>query len=109
MISWERLSHKLSLRRMKWLWIGLAALPALRLYYVREMVAALMIFSVLFAGAALIVLIFFLLDIASQRVVVWMEAGVVRALGWVNDSAKDVATPLTSPPSPIASSQRDQS
>lgn len=91
MISLQRLPRKLSAPSTKWLWIGLAAVPAIRLYYVREMIAALMIFTVFFVGAATVVLIFFLLDLASQRIMAWIEAGVARALNWVNDAAKDVA------------------
>ena len=40
MISFTRLSHKLAgIDRKKWIWIGLAAAPTVRLYYVREMIA----------------------------------------------------------------------
>lgn len=91
MISLRRLARKLSAGGMKWLWIGIAAVPAMRLYYVREMAAALMIFSIFFAGAATVVLIFFFLDLASQRIVGWIEVGVVRGLSWVSDAVKGVA------------------
>jgi hypothetical protein len=89
--SLERSWHKLSAGGMKWLWIGLAAIPATRLYYVREMVAALMIFSIFFAGAAMVVLVLFFIDLASQRFMVWAEAGVVRSLSWANEAVKGVA------------------
>jgi uncharacterized membrane protein YraQ (UPF0718 family) len=54
-----------------WILVGLAALAAIRLYYVREMIAALVIFSVLFALAAGAVLTLFLLDLAGQRTLAW--------------------------------------
>jgi hypothetical protein len=74
-------SDKLPTARMKWVLIGLGALPALRIYYVREMVAALMIFSLLFVAGAIVVLVLFLLDLASQRLISWAEGGVLRAAG----------------------------
>jgi hypothetical protein len=86
--------------RGKWIWIGLAALPALRFYYVREMIAALMIFSVLFVAVAFVVLVIFLIDRFSQQIVVWAEPGAARVARWVADvpwigDARDaiVATP----------------
>jgi hypothetical protein len=74
-------SVKLPSPRMKWVLIGLGVLPALRIYYVREMVATLMIFSILFVAGAAFVLVLFLLDFASQRLLSWAEAGVLRAAG----------------------------
>jgi hypothetical protein len=81
-ISFRQLSHKLAgTDTKKWIWIGLAglaAVPTIRLYYVREMIAALIMFSVLFVGVAALVLIVFLLDRASQHAMIWAEAGVAR-------------------------------
>jgi hypothetical protein len=58
--------------------VGLITIGATQVYYVREMLAALIIFSVLFALAAAIVLslclILFLLDRASQLALRWIEA-----------------------------------
>ena len=48
-------------RVQKWLWIGLAAVAAFQLYFVREMVAALILLGVVFAAfATLVVLLNFL-------------------------------------------------
>ncbi len=55
----------------KWALLSLAALAAIRLYQVQEMIAALAIFSVLFALAAGAVLMLFLLDRAGQRTLAW--------------------------------------
>lgn len=94
MISIKQLQHHLpapfraitrTVIRTKWLWIVLAALLALRVYYVREMIAALMIFSVLFAAVGIVVLAVFLLDRASQLIVVWAEAGIRPVAHWVGD------------------------
>ena len=60
--------------------IALIAVAATQDYYVREMLAALIIFSVLFALVAAIVLTLFLLDRASQL-----------ALGWIEPHAKSFA------------------
>ncbi len=46
----------------KWLWGGLWALLGVQFYYVREMLAALVIFSILFAVVGFIVVILFVLD-----------------------------------------------
>ena len=82
----RRLSQRLPAAiTRKWLWFGLAAAFALRFYYVREMIAALIIFSVLFAAAAVLALVVFLLDRASQQIVIWAEPGVVRFVRWISD------------------------
>ena len=79
MISFRHLPAKsVGTHGKRWIWIGLAAVPAIRLYYVQEMIAALMMFSVLFVAVVVVVLILFLLDCASQYAMTWAEAGVVR-------------------------------
>ncbi len=50
----------------KWLWIGLAALVALQIYFVRELLAALMLFTGAFILCAIVVLVFYLIDQASR-------------------------------------------
>ena len=88
MFSLRSLSDKLRAPTMKWVWISVSAVIALRIYYVREMIAALMIFSILFAAGAAVVLILFALDFASQRLIVWVEGGILRAAGWAVDAWK---------------------
>ena len=81
MISLRRLLVKLAgTNGKRWIWIGLAAVPAIRFYYVREMIAALIIFSVFFLAAATVVVIVFLLDRASEYAVTWAEAGMARLI-----------------------------
>lgn len=60
-------------RKQKWVWISLAALAAIQLYFVQEMIAALLLFTVLFSLVAGIVLIGFLVNRASQRTLKWAE------------------------------------
>jgi hypothetical protein len=55
----------------KWILLGLAALAAIQLYQVQELIAALAIFSVLFALAAGAALMLFLLDRAGQSTLAW--------------------------------------
>jgi hypothetical protein len=50
----------------KWMWIGLAAFVALQIYFVQEMLAALILFTGLFVVCALAALVFYLVDRASR-------------------------------------------
>jgi len=63
----------------KWLWIGLATLAAVQIYFVQELMAALVLFSVLFAAVAAGVLLVYLFDRASQRTMAWAEPQTLRA------------------------------
>ena len=90
MISIRDLWQKLSTTKWKWVWITLVLLPAIRLYYIQEMIAALLIFSVLFAVVATVALIIFLLDRASDRTVAWAEPGVGRLARSVVRAAEGV-------------------
>jgi hypothetical protein len=50
----------------KWLWIAIAAFVALQIYFVRELLAALMLFTGVFMICALVALVLYLIDRASQ-------------------------------------------
>jgi threonine/homoserine efflux transporter RhtA len=63
----------------KWIWFGLAALGATQLYFVREMIAALVLFSVVFAVVAGGALLLYAFDQASQRTLAWAEPQTMRA------------------------------
>jgi hypothetical protein len=74
-MSYEPISQ----RRVRiWILVALITIEATRVYYVREMLAALIILSVLFAlGAAIVLILFviwFLLDHSSQLALGWIEA-----------------------------------
>lgn len=73
------LVSKLSQRKtQKWILLGLAVLVLLQVYYVQEMIAALLIFSILFVAVCAVLLVIFLLDRASQRTVALAEPGAAR-------------------------------
>jgi sensor histidine kinase regulating citrate/malate metabolism len=63
----------------KWLWISLAALAALQVYFVQELMAALFLFSVGFVIIAVAALVIYLFDRASQRTMDWAEPQTLRA------------------------------
>ena len=53
-------------RARKWLWIALVGFVALQVYYVQEMLAALMLFTGIFIVCAIIALGLYLVDQASR-------------------------------------------
>lgn len=50
----------------KWFWIALAVFVALQIYFVQELLVALMLFTGLFVVCALVALVLFLVDRASR-------------------------------------------
>ena len=55
----------------KWMWAGLAAFVALQIYFVQEMLAALMLFTGVFVIFAIIALVIYLVDRAGQWGIGW--------------------------------------
>lgn len=55
----------------KWMWMGLLAFVALQLYFVQEMLAALMLFAGAFAILATVALALYLIDRAGQWSLEW--------------------------------------
>lgn len=70
-MSYKRISQR---KANIWILVAPIAVATTQVYYVREMLAALIIFSVLFAFVAAIVVALFLLDRASQLALGWIEA-----------------------------------
>jgi uncharacterized membrane protein YqjE len=71
----------------KWMWAGLAALVALQMYFVQEMLAALLLFAGVFVIVAVIALLIYLVDRAGQWSIGWAGERVRPALqlarrGW---------------------------
>jgi hypothetical protein len=66
-------------QKQKWVWVGLAALAAIQLYYVQEMLAALLLFSILFVFVSAVVLVLILMDRGIYRTLVWAETSASRA------------------------------
>ena len=72
----------------KWLWGGLWALLAIQFYYVREMLAALVIFSIIFAVVGFIVLILFVLDRGIRRTLALTDPFTASVTSRVAQSAR---------------------
>jgi hypothetical protein len=64
-----------------WMWLGLAAIIALQIYFVQEMLAALILFTGVFIIFAFTALVLYLIDRAGQ----W-------GLGWAGHQAKRAVT-----------------
>jgi len=69
MFSWRRISEKAA----KGMLIGVTAMVAMRFYYVREMVAAFVLFSVLFGCVAAALALLFILDRATGAATEFLE------------------------------------
>ena len=63
----------------KWLWVGLAAFAALQVYLVQELLAAMLLFSILFVVVAVAALGIYLFDRAGQRTIDWAEPQTIKA------------------------------
>ena len=75
------LSHEFREQKArKWLWIGLGAFVALQIYFVQQLVFALLLFTGIFVLCAIIALAIYLVDRAGQ----W-------GLGWAGHQAKRAA------------------
>lgn len=66
-------------RKVTMILIGCAAVPAIRLYYVQEMIAALIMFSILFLVVSVVVFFLFLLDLAVGQIITWAELHIAPA------------------------------
>jgi len=70
------------MRAVKWVGIALAAAFGARIYYVREMIAALVIFSVFFGALAAAVSVIWVIDWLIRRLMPWIEARMARSARW---------------------------
>ena len=57
----------------KWMWSFLAALVALQIYFVRELLAALLLFTLGFGALAGVALVIYLVEQARQVSMAWAE------------------------------------
>src|ERR1700730_13926694 len=55
----------------KWMWVGLATFVALQIYFVQEMLAALMLFTGIFVIFAILALAIYLVEWAGQWSIDW--------------------------------------
>jgi hypothetical protein len=83
----------------KWLWIGLVVLVALQIYFVRELLAALMLFTGIFIICAIIALALYLIDRVSRWGLTIAGHQVKRAIIAVEEISKK---PLRRPRSETA-------
>ena len=79
-----------SQKALQWILVACAVAMAAQIYYVREMLAALILFSVLFSCVAAAVLVLFLLDRAGGAMLGFLElqykAVVQHAREWKSSS-----------------------
>ena len=105
MISFRKLLEKASAINWKtWIWIGLGlvAVPALRIYYVQELLAALIAFSILFVALYAAVFAVFLLVRASKPILAWAIPKVGRVVHWGVETVEDViANPVGAKANPV--------
>ena len=82
----------------KWLWFALGAFVALQIYFVQEMVAALMLFTGIFIVGAVIALVFYLIDRASRWGIGVAEQQAKRAITAAEEiSKKQLRRPRSEP------------
>ena len=82
----------------KWLWFALGALVALQIYYVQEMLAALMLFTGIFIVCAIVALVLYLVDRASRWGLDVAEHQAKRALTVAEEiSKKQLRRPRSEP------------
>jgi hypothetical protein len=72
----------------KWMWLGLAAFVALQIYFVQEMLAALVLFTGVFMVVALVALVLYLVDRAGQWGLGWAGSQARRGLTMAEDLSK---------------------
>jgi ABC-type multidrug transport system fused ATPase/permease subunit len=92
-ISLKQLSHKAStINRKTWIWIGLGlvAVSALHIYYVQEMLAAFVAFSLLFVAVSTVVLIIFFLVRTIKPVIAWATPKIRRVVHQGVDAVEGV-------------------
>lgn len=97
-ISFAELFRKLSVfSRNKWVLIGIGFLAGLAVhtYYVQEILAGLILFSLLFVAAYAVALAVFFLARGSKPVIAWAAPYAGRAGRWCVDSAeRTIASPF---------------
>jgi hypothetical protein len=72
----------------KWMWLALAAFVALQIYFVQEMLAALILFTGVFVIFAIVALVLYLVDRAGQWGLGWAGHQARRGLNAAEDISK---------------------
>jgi hypothetical protein len=82
----------------KWMWAGLGALVAIQIYFVQELLAALMIFTGIFVVCALIALVMYLVGGAGRWGLGVAEQQAKRAVAAAEEiSKKQLRRPRSEP------------
>ncbi|HJY86705.1 MAG TPA: hypothetical protein VKE24_07690 [Candidatus Acidoferrales bacterium] len=95
-------------RLRKWLWVVLAASIAFQLYFVRELLAALFLFTLAFAVLAGLVAVFYLVDQAGQLSLAWVEPRARQVMPRLRERALGLLEELSKKPFRRLRSQPDQ-
>lgn len=72
----------------RWMWVGLAAFVAVQIYFVQEMLAALILFTGVFVIFALVALVLYLVDRAGQWGLGWAGNQARRGMALAEDLSK---------------------
>lgn len=75
-------------KNQKWLWISVSVIVALQIYFVQELLVALMLFTGLFVLCALAALVLYLIDQASRWSVGMAGSQAKRALAAAEELSK---------------------
>jgi len=75
-------------KNQKWLWISVSVIVALQIYFVQELLVALMLFTGLFVLCALAALVLYLIDRASRWGVGMAGSQAKRALAAAEELSK---------------------
>jgi uncharacterized membrane protein YqjE len=75
-------------KKQKWLWISVVVIVALQIYFVQELLVALMLFTGLFVLCSVVALVFYLIDRASRWGVGIAETQAKRALAAAEELSK---------------------
>lgn len=106
MIPLKRLLQKAStIDKKTWIWVGLGliAVPALRVYYVQELLAAFIAFSLLFVAVSIAVFAIFFLVRTIKPVIAWVTPKVLPVMQRSVDTVEGV---IANPAWPQAVPQR---
>jgi hypothetical protein len=89
-IPFKQFLHEASKIQKTWIWIGLSfvVILALHIYYVQELLAALILFSLLFVAVSAAALTIFLSVHATKPVIIWATPKVLRVAHWGADAVQ---------------------
>lgn len=99
LVNSGNLSHEFQEQKArKWLWIALGAFVALQIYFVQQLVFALLLFTGLFILCAIIALGMYLVDRAGRWGLGWAEQQAKRAVVAAEEiSKKQLRRPRSEP------------